>query len=188
MQTGWKSMSAWRRNTTPKYFDRLVDFLRQEQVEYMILGQHFVGNEPDGVYSGQPTADNAILEAYVRQGIAAMDTGLYTYMAHPDILNFTGNRSVYDEWMGLLVREAKDHGLPLEFNFLGFREGRNYPDRRFLELVAQAGLPMVLGCDAHQPEALKVPGGGSPGEGNARKAGDSRSGYCGAEKAGVTLR
>ena len=47
----------------PKYFDRLVDFLQQEQVEYMILGQHFVGNEPDGVYSGQPTADNAILEA-----------------------------------------------------------------------------------------------------------------------------
>ena len=59
--------------------------------------------------------------------------------------------------MGLLVREAKDHGLPLEFNFLGFREGRNYPDQRFLELVAQAGLPMVLGCDAHQPEALQVP-------------------------------
>ena len=47
----------------PKYFDRLVDFLRQEQVEYMILGQHFVGNEPDGVYSAQPTADKAILEA-----------------------------------------------------------------------------------------------------------------------------
>ena len=47
----------------PKYFDRLLDFLRQEQVEYMILGQHFVGNEPDGVYSGQPTADKAILEA-----------------------------------------------------------------------------------------------------------------------------
>ena len=141
----------------PKYFDRLVDFLRQEQVEYMILGQHFVGHAPDGVYSGQPTADKAILEAYVRQGIAAMDTGLYTYMAHPDILNFTGNRSVYNEWMGLLVREAKDHGLPLEFNFLGFREGRNYPDQRFLELVAQAGLPMVLGCDAHQPEALQVP-------------------------------
>ena len=59
--------------------------------------------------------------------------------------------------MGLLVREAKDHGLPLEFNFLGFREGRNYPNPRFLELAAQTGRPMVLGCDAHQPEALKVP-------------------------------
>lgn len=140
----------------PKYFDRLVDFLRENRVEYMILGQHFVGNEPEGTYSGRETADKAILEAYVRQSIAAMDTGLYTYMAHPDILNFTGNRSVYNEWMGLLVREAKGHGLPLEFNFLGFREGRNYPDQRFLELVAQAGLPMVLGCDAHQPEALNV--------------------------------
>ena len=141
----------------PKYFDRLLDFLRQEQVEYMILGQHFVGNEPDGVYSGRETADKAVLEAYVRQIVAAMETGLFTYVAHPDILNYTGSTSVYNEWMGVLVREAANCGVPLEFNFLGFREGRNYPNRRFLELVAQAGLPMVLGCDAHQPEALKVP-------------------------------
>ena len=141
----------------PKYFDALLDFLRANQVEYMILGQHFVGNEPDGSYSGRETTDREILAAYVRQSIAAMDRNVYTYMAHPDILNFTGERSTYDEWMGLLIREAKDHGLPLEFNFLGFREGRNYPDARFLELVAEAGQPMVLGCDAHQPEALRVP-------------------------------
>ena len=63
---------------------------------------------------------------------------------------------VYADWMGLLVREAKDHGIPLEFNFLGYREGRNYPDRRFLELVAKENLPMVLGCDAHRPEDLTV--------------------------------
>ena len=69
----------------PKYFDRLVDFLRQEQVEYMILGQHFVGNEPVGTYSGRETADKDVLEAYVRQVVTAMETGLYTYVAHPDI-------------------------------------------------------------------------------------------------------
>ena len=141
----------------PKYFDRLADFLRENQVEYMILGQHFVGNEPVGTYSGRETADKDVLEAYVRQSIAAMDTGLYTYMAHPDILNFTGDTQVYNQWMGLLIREAKDHSLPLEFNFLGFREQRNYPDMRFLELMAKENRPMVLGCDAHQPEALKVP-------------------------------
>lgn len=141
----------------PRYFDRLVDLLRENRVEYMILGQHFVGNEPVGTYSGQETADKAILEAYVRQSIAAMDTGLYTYMAHPDIIHFTGDRQIYEEWMGLLIREAKDHELPLEFNFLGFREQRNYPDDRFLELIARENRPMVLGCDAHQPEALNVP-------------------------------
>ena len=141
----------------PKYFDRLHAYLQEQQVEYMILGQHFVGNEPEGTYSGRETEDKGLLEAYVRQSIAAMDTGLYTYMAHPDILNFVGPQKDYAEWMGLLIREAVDHNLPLEFNFLGFREGRNYPDQRFLELVAQAGLPMVLGCDAHRPENLIVP-------------------------------
>ena len=141
----------------PKYFDRLHAYLQEQQVEYMILGQHFVGNEPDGSYSGRETEDKEVLAAYVRQSIAAMDTGLYTYMAHPDILNFVGPQKDYDEWMGLLIREAVDHSLPLEFNFLGYREGRNYPNRHFLELAAQAGAPMVLGCDAHCPEDLLVP-------------------------------
>ena len=141
----------------PKYFDRLADFLRENQVEYMILGQHFVGNEPVGTYSGRETADKDVLEAYVRQVVAAMETGLYTYVAHPDILNYTGPVDIYNEWMGVLIREAANCGVPLEFNFLGFREGRNYPNPRFLELAAQTGRPMILGCDAHQPEALKVP-------------------------------
>ena len=140
----------------PSYFEKLLDYLRQNRVEYMILGQHFTGNEPLGVYSGSETDDKGILEAYVRQVIAAMDTELYTYIAHPDILNYTGSHRVYADWMGLLVREARDHGIPLEFNFLGYREGRNYPDRRFLELVAKENLPMVLGCDAHRPEDLTV--------------------------------
>ena len=140
----------------PSYFEKLLDYLRQNRVEYMILGQHFTGNEPLGVYSGSETDDKGILEAYVRQVIAAMDTEVYTYIAHPDILNFTGPHGVYADWMELLVREAKDHGIPLEFNFLGYREGRNYPNRRFLELVAKENLPMVLGCDAHRPEDLTV--------------------------------
>ena len=141
----------------PKYFDRMVDFLRENQIEYMILGQHFVGNEPEGIYSGRETADKAVLETYVRQIITAMETGLFTYVAHPDILNYTGSAAIYNEWMGVLVEEAANCGVPLEFNFLGFREGRNYPNQSFLELVAGKGLPMVLGCDAHRPEALNVP-------------------------------
>lgn len=138
----------------PKYFDGLLELLRQNQVEYMILGQHFVGNEPEGVYSGRETLDPKILEHYVRQSIAAMDTGLFTYMAHPDLLNFGGSQKDYDQWMTTLIREARDHELPLEFNFLGYREHRNYPDKRFLALVAQEGIPMVFGCDAHHPSAL----------------------------------
>lgn len=138
----------------PAYFPRTLDYLRQEGVEYLLLGQHFVGNEPVGVFSVRETEDPAILECYVRQCIEAMETQMYTYVAHPDILNFVGPDDIYNQWMRSLIREAKNCGVYLEFNQLGFVEKRNYPNRKFLELVAEENMPMVMGCDAHQPTAL----------------------------------
>ena len=138
----------------PAYFPQTLDYLRQEGVEYLLLGQHFVGNEPVGQFSVRETEDPAILESYVRQCIEAMETGVYTYIAHPDILNFVGPDDTYAQWMRTLIREAKNCGVYLEFNQLGFVDKRNYPNRKFLELVAEENMPMVMGCDAHQPEAL----------------------------------
>ena len=138
----------------PAYFPQTLDFLRDAGIEYLILGQHFVGNEPEGSYSGRETADKSVLEGYCRQVIAAMDTGCFSYIAHPDIINYTGPKEIYRQWMGTLIKEAKDHAIPLELNLLGLREGRNYPGPGFLELVAEENLPLVLGCDAHQPDHL----------------------------------
>ena len=138
----------------PPYFPQTLELLREAGIEYLILGQHFVGNEPNGIYSGRETTDKTVLENYCRQVIAAMDTGCFTYIAHPDILFYTGSKKIYREWMLTLIREARDHQVPLELNLLGIRENRNYPDPRFLELVGEEGLPMVLGMDAHQPEHL----------------------------------
>ena len=138
----------------PAYFPKTLDFLREAGVEYLLLGQHFIGNEPYGSYSGRETTDESILEGYCRQVIAAMDTGAFTYIAHPDIIHFVGPQTIYRKWMGTLVREAKDHQIPLELNLLGLRENRNYPNSLFLELVAEENLPMVLGYDAHQPDHL----------------------------------
>ena len=138
----------------PKFFPELLAMLRDQPVEYLLLGQHFIHNELDGVYAALPTGDRDVLETYCRQSIDAMHTGVYTYFAHPDIINFQGDNRLYGQWMRVLIREAKDCGVPLELNFLGLKTHRNYPDRRFLEIVAQEGCAMVLGCDAHEPEAL----------------------------------
>ena len=62
---------------------------------------------------------------------------------------------MYREQMGHLAREAKSCGMPLEMNLLGVWSRRNYPDRRFWELAAEAGCTAVLGCDAHAPDQLR---------------------------------
>lgn len=138
----------------PDLLPRLLPVLRDHGIEYLLLGQHFIGNEIDEHYSGLPTADEEILRRYCHQTMDAMNTGLFSYFAHPDLLFFTGSETAYRRNMTELAREAKSCGIPLEMNLLGIREGRNYPNPMFWEIAAEEGCSVILGCDAHAPEHL----------------------------------
>ena len=138
----------------PKYFPRLLELLRENGVQYMILGQHSLGNEIGEPYSGRAFPEPALLERYVSQCEEALDTGLFSCFAHPDIIYFTGSEEIYARQMRRLCRAALRTGTPLEINLLGIREGRNYPNERFWQIAAEEGCSAVLGCDAHRPEDL----------------------------------
>ena len=83
---------------------------------------------------------------YVRQ-----EDGLFTYVAHPDLINFVGDEKIYQKHMRRLCRAAKECDIPLEINLLGLRENRQYPRQLFWELAAEEGCTVVLGSDAHRP-------------------------------------
>ena len=141
----------------PRYFPRLLELLRDAGIQYIILGQHFLNNEVDGPYCGTPSPEAAALERYVSQSREAMETGLYTYFAHPDLFRFTGDEAVYDREMRKLCRTAGETGTPLEINLLGIRDGRHYPDERFWRIAAEEGCKAILGSDAHQPTWVTDP-------------------------------
>jgi len=141
----------------PRYFPRLLELLRENGIRYMILGQHFLGNEVDDHYCGIPCGDDALLKRYADQSIEALETGLFTYFAHPDLFRYTGDEAVYTREMERLCEAAKRTDTPLEVNLLGLRDGRNYPDPRFWRIAAEAGCRAVLGCDAHQPRWVTDP-------------------------------
>ena len=136
----------------PAIFPELIIRLRDQGIDYLLLGQHWIGNEMDEPYSGAPTEDESILRRYCDQAIAAMETGLFTYLAHPDLICFTGDRTIYDAHMRRLCRAAKTTNTPLELNFLGISGNRNYPDMRLWALAAEEDCQVVLGIDAHCPE------------------------------------
>ncbi len=138
----------------PKFFPELVKFLQDHGVEYMLLGQHFLYNETEGIGSIGPYTDEALLRQYCDQTIEAMHTGLFTYFAHPDLMNFVGDTKIYQHYVRRLCREAKNCDVPLEVNLLGIREGRHYPNIRFWEIAAEENCPVILGVDAHQPHNL----------------------------------
>lgn len=141
----------------PKYFPQLLELLRQYPCEYMLLGQHYIGNELDGRYSGRICTEEAWLRQYVTQALEGLDTGKFTYLAHPDLPDWQGDWSVYDREMQRLCVGAKQRGIPLELNFAGMNDGRWYPNVRFWQIAGRVGNLAVLGCDAHGPQELNQP-------------------------------
>ena len=132
----------------------LLPILQDQPMDYLLLGQHFVGNEYDDHYTGYPTEEKRLLQQYCDQTIDAMQTGLFACFAHPDLVNFRGDTATYVRQIRRICREAKSCGIPLEYNLLGLSEGKHYPNIRFWEVAAEEGCAVILGRDAHRPEAL----------------------------------
>lgn len=142
----------------PKYFGRLMDLIRPYHLDYLLLGQHYLGNEEEGLPPcPRPTEDEGRLEQYVRQVTEGMETGAFSCVVHPDILNYTGDRKINRKWYEKLCVRAKELGIPLEMNMLGFATNRNYPNSDFFRIVCDVGNEVVLGCDAHAPSRVADP-------------------------------
>ena len=139
----------------PALLPKLLPLLKEYPFDYLILGQHCLGNELDDHYSGRATPDKRHLERYCDQTIEAMHSGLFTYFAHPDLLNYVGgDTAFYRQQVRRVCREAKKCGIPLEINLLGMLEGKHYPNDRFWEVAAEENCDVVLGRDAHEPWQL----------------------------------
>ena len=138
----------------PRRFTRQLDFVKQHGVEYLILGQHalFGLNDLPGLHI--PNTDEKQLDYHCGLQREAMDTGAISYLAHPDIFNFSGSEAVYDRHIRKLCRHAADLAIPVEINLLGLRTNRHYPRPHFWQIVGEEGCQVVLGCDAHEPAAF----------------------------------
>lgn len=139
----------------PRYFAGLLDFLEPFDYEYLILGQHYIGNERGEPYSMAPTDAPSILRRYTDQCCEALNTGAFSCFAHPDVLNFTGDEGLYRAEARRLCREAKSCKVPLEINLLGLASGRRYPRESFWEEAAAVGNAVILGHDAHTRDAMR---------------------------------
>ena len=141
----------------PAEFEAMLRNIGRYPVDYLICGQHFSRNEYDGYYNGVATEDREKLTEYVDQLTEAMQTGVYTYIAHPDMFNFRGDPGAYREEVLRLCEASVKYGVPLEYNCLGMEGGRHYPRPEFWQLVAESGAETVIGSDAHQPDRAGDP-------------------------------
>lgn len=138
----------------PKFFHQFLDLIAPFPIDYLILGQHFLDNEIGAHHSYRPTDRIDQLNQYVDQALEGLSTGCFTYLAHPDMFNFTGSDEEYYAPMKRLCEGAKQLNIPLELNMLGVWEKRIYPCERFYKIAAEVGNDVILGLDAHQPDRI----------------------------------
>lgn len=140
----------------PRCFDSFMKTMTKYPLDYLILGQHFTNNNTDGIHAYRTTENREIFSKFIDQEIEALETGVFTYAAHPDIMNFADDRIYAEEFSRLAIR-AKELGIPLEINLLGMRGGRTYPNERFIRLCGEIGTPMCIGSDAHSADVVWDP-------------------------------
>ena len=135
----------------PSHFEKMLENAKNSGAEYLILGQHYIYEEhPNGKSTGwKETNKTEDLKEYVNCVCAGIKSGVFSYVAHPDMLKFVGDSEIYREEMANICKTAKEYNIPLEINFLGIRAKRNYPREDFWQLVGEIGAPVTFGFDAH---------------------------------------
>lgn len=136
------------------YFPAMLKTVLQSGAQYLILGQHHIRCErPDDTPSLFVTEDEKDLIDYTNSLIEGIKSGVYSYVAHPDLINYQGsNEALYVEQMEKLCRTSSEYDIPLEINFGGMRVNRHYPGDRFFQIAGRIGCPITMGMDAHSAE------------------------------------
>ena len=148
----------------PAYMGWLAETAEAYQLDYLILGNHYDESDETGTYfGGISTAEQ--LSRYVKQTVKGLETGLFTYLAHPDLfmhrwpLGFGAEcraaaRDLCDACLALNV--PMEYNTHMRYAGKGL-PGAGYPCRPFFEIAAAAGVPVVIGLDAHDPAELSNP-------------------------------
>lgn len=145
----------------PDYLNYYQKILNDGTVDYLILGNHFDNRLVESTYYGRVLNDKKVAR-YATSVCKAMDSNLFSYIAHPDLyMNRTPifNDACYKAALDIATK-AKETNTPLEINGGGMRAGKStigsvyryrYPIDDFWKVVGEIGAPVIIGIDAHSP-------------------------------------
>lgn len=144
-----------------QYFDQLRR-LRDDGCEYFILACHFLNTEEHFPYIGISCQEDDEVLRYAEQTVEAIHTGLFAYVAHPDLYMMYRNElsPVCMEAADMICQAAKEAHMPIEYNLLGLLgemtdHPRSYPNADFWRYVRKWDNDVILGVDAHDPAQLR---------------------------------
>ncbi len=154
-----------------EYSDDFVDYYRslleEKGFHFLICGQH-MRLDKQGFKSGYFGKDLPLdwsLATYKKDIVDAMKSGLFLYIAHPDLF-FVGAHEVNDQYKKMtqdVIEVALQNDAVLEINVHGFLRTRHhkdgeytieYPALYFWQEVAKTSIRVVCGGDFHNPNEI----------------------------------
>ncbi|MBP3656768.1 MAG: histidinol-phosphatase [Clostridia bacterium] len=144
----------------PAYMPWLRDMLQEKPIDYLILGNHFDETDETGMYFGS-CRTAAQLRRYVDLTVKGLETGLFMYLAHPDL--FMRSYPAFDADCRAAARDlaqaCRAMDIPMEYNihdrYIEFATKRvSYPNPTFFEIAREEGVRVLIGVDAHDPMEL----------------------------------
>ena len=154
-----------------EYSETFIDYykslLREKGFDYLLCGQHCGYNIDKTRYSyywDDKAKQEEGLNKYADDIISAMKSGLFLYIAHPDML-FLGVEKVekiHKVIIKRIIEASIEYDVPLEINIHGFLRNRNrhgrinidYPADYFWEEVGKTNAKVVYGGDYHSPDEI----------------------------------
>ena len=130
----------------------------RSKVDYMVLGEHFIPDVKREGNSDYPTV-------YAHEVCAAMESGIFDIVAHPDIfMNYSETFTRIEDRdkfienakdaAQIICEKSKELNIPLEINLHGIVNNKSYPSKLFWEICEKVGSPVIYGVDAHSPKEL----------------------------------
>jgi histidinol-phosphatase (PHP family) len=132
--------------------------------DYVIGSVHFIADravDHDGYDIWLTSSPDEVWSAYFAALGDAAASGLFDVLAHPDLVKVWGKAKPDPprpkrEYYELAMEQIAGADVAIEVSTAGLRKpvGELYPDRELLELCVQAGKPVSLSSDAHEPQFI----------------------------------
>ena len=146
-----------------EYFPRYFDWLRsvKDKFDYLLLGVHCSEHDEHLHHYYARSTQEAQVAEYTRCVLAGMESGLFAYLAHPELCfaDYPRYDDVCKELVHSICAKAQELDMPLEYNLYGVdkqgrgrQKGLGYPCKLFWEEAAKYGCKAIIGVDAHRPE------------------------------------
>ena len=145
--------------------DRIANVLEAREWDFVVgsvhfLREHSVDTEDYSVWGAGESAEK-IWRRYFETVAESARSGLYDIIGHPDLVKIWGRSAPQPEgdlrrYYEPAVEAFLDADVAVELSTAGWRKpvAEQYPAVPFLEMLIDAGCPLALSSDAHDPRQV----------------------------------